>query len=41
MESKIKNGVIHTHSEHSCRDSAMSTERYVSARRNLELLLSY
>ena len=27
MESKIKNGVIHTHSEHSCRDSAMSTER--------------
>ena len=25
MESKIKNGVIHTHSEHSCRDSAMST----------------
>lgn len=27
MESKIKNGVIHTHSEHSCRDAAMSTER--------------
>ena len=27
MESKIKNGVIHTHSEHSCRDSAMSTAR--------------
>ena len=26
-QSKIKNGVIHTHSEHSCRDSAMSTER--------------
>lgn len=27
MEPKIKFGVIHAHSEHSCRDSAMSTER--------------